>query len=45
MSLNDSLFGEESLRWKEYEALLKAWKDKKRVTHKMVKYNINTTNK
>ena len=41
MSLNDSLFGEESLRWKEYEKLLKMWEDKKRATQDENEYNKN----
>lgn len=44
MSLNDSLFGEESIRWKGYEKLLKTWEDKKRATQNKTLYNKNITN-
>ena len=41
MSLNDSLFGEESIRWKEYEEILKMREDKKRATQDENEYNKN----
>lgn len=43
MSLNDSLFGEESERWKGYEIILKNIEDSARVTQNEKEYNNNTT--
>ena len=44
MSLNDSLFGEEDLRWEEFFLLLKKQKEEKRVTENEKEYN-KTTNR
>ena len=42
MSLNDSLFGEEAERWKDYEIILKKFEDQKRATQNEKEYNNNT---
>ena len=44
MSLNDSLFGEENIRWEAYFKLMQESKEQKRATENEKEYN-KTTNR
>jgi len=43
MSLNDSLFGEEDLRWEQFFKLMQENKEQKRVMKNKKEYNKTTT--